>query len=62
MQHINLKEQFKKLADKFQFEVLEEIKFSDWNEIYLIEQNCMIQYDSINNGWNARINKQDIHI
>ena len=43
--------------DKFQFGVLEEIKFSDWNEIFDIEQNYMIQYDSTNNGWNTRINK-----
>ena len=43
--------------DKFEFEMLGEIKFSDWNEIYDPEQNYMIQYDSTNNGWNARINK-----
>ena len=48
--------------DKFEFEVLEKIKFSDWNAIYDIEQHYMIQYDSINSGWNTRINKQDIHI
>ena len=47
--------------DQFQFEVLEKIKSSDWNEIYDIEQNYMIQYDSINNGYNTRINKKDIH-
>ena len=41
--------------DNFQFEILDNIKFNDWNETYGTEQNYMIQYDSIDNGWNTRI-------
>ena len=38
----------------------EKNKDIDWNEIYDVEQNYMIQYDSINNGWNTRKIKKDI--
>ena len=44
--------------DNFEFEILDKINSNDWNELYDIEQNYMIQHDSINNGWNTRINKQ----
>ena len=37
-------------------------KFNDRNELYDTEQNYMIQYDSINNGWNTIINKISIDI
>ena len=36
------------------------IKFSDWNEMYDIEDEYIRKYDSINNGYNARRNKKDI--
>ena len=42
--------------------MFDNIKFNDWNELYDVVQNCMIQYDSINNGWDTRINKQGIGI
>ena len=48
--------------DNFEFEILDKIKFNDWGELYDIEQNYMIQYDSTNNGWNTRINTKDIDI
>ena len=43
--------------DNFEFEILDNIKPNDWNELCDIEQSYMIQYDSINNGWNTRLNK-----
>ena len=46
----------------FQFEVLGEIKFSDWNKLYDVGQNYMIQYDSISNGYNTRKIRKYIHI
>ena len=49
-------------CDNFEFEILYKIKFSDWNELYDIEQNYMIQYDSINNGCNTRVNEKYIDI
>ena len=48
--------------DNFEFAILDKAKFSDWNDLYDIEQNYMIQYDSINNGYNTRRNEKDIHI
>ena len=48
--------------DNFQFEILYNIKFSDWNDLYEIEQNYMIQHDSINNGYNTIINKTYVRI
>ena len=48
--------------DNFEFEILDNIKFNDWSELYDIEQNYMIQYDSINNGWNTIINTKYIDI
>ena len=48
--------------DNFQFEVLDKIKFSDWNELYDVEDEYIIKFDSINNGYNTRRNKTYIHI
>ena len=42
------------------FEILEKVKFSDWNELYEIEDEYIKKYDSINNGFNSRRNKKDI--
>ena len=46
--------------DNFMFEILEKVKFSDWNELYEIEDEYIKKYDSINNGFNSRRNKKDI--
>ena len=48
--------------DSFKFEILYKIKFSDWNEMYDVEDEYIRKFDSINNGWNTRWNKQDIDI
>ena len=40
----------------FEFGILDKIGFNDWNELYDIGQNYMIQYDRINNGWSTRTN------
>ena len=42
------------------FEVLDTVVFSDFNELYEIEDEYIKKYDSINNGWNSRRNKKDI--
>ena len=44
--------------DNFEFEILDKIKFNDWNELYDIEDEYIRKFDSINNGWNTRINKK----
>ena len=46
--------------DKFMFEVLHKIVFSDFNELYEIEDEYIKTYDSINNDFNTRRNKQYI--
>ena len=43
--------------DNFEFEILDNIKFSDWNELYDVEDEYIIKFDSINNGYNTRRNK-----
>ena len=48
--------------DNFQFEILDKIIFNDWNELYDVEDEYIITFDSINNGYNTRRNKRDIHI
>ena len=48
--------------DNFQFEVLDKIQFSDWNELYDVEDECIINFDSITNGWNTRRKNKYIHI
>ena len=42
--------------DNFMFEVLHTIVFSDFNELYEIEDEYIKKYDSINNGFNTRVN------
>jgi len=44
--------------DKFMFEVLDTVVFSDFNELYEIEDEYIKKYDSISNGWNSRRNKK----
>ena len=48
--------------DNFEFEVLGNIKFNDWNELYDAEGEYIIEFDSINNGHNTRRNETYIHI
>ena len=48
--------------DNLGFEVLDNIKSNDWNELYDVEDEHIIKFDSINNGYNTRGNKQYIHI
>ena len=48
--------------NSFEFEILDEVKFSDWDEIYDVEDEYIIKFDSISNGYNTRRNKTDIHI
>ena len=43
--------------DNFGFEILDQIKFNDWNELYDVEDEYIKQFDSINNGYNTIINK-----
>ena len=43
--------------DNFGFEILDKIKVSGWNELYDVEHEYIIEFDSINNGWNTRRNK-----
>ena len=63
MQHISLEEQFKRFGyANFQFEILDRIKFSDWNDLYDVENEHIIKFDSISNGYNTIINKTYIHI
>ena len=42
--------------DKFEFEILEKIKYYDRSDLFEIENNYIIKYDSVNNGWNSRRN------
>ena len=42
--------------DNFQFEILETVQFSERQELYDIEDAYMIKLDSINKGYNTRIN------
>ena len=45
----------------FNFEVLEEVQFSDRTELYDVEDTYILKYDSISNGWNTRRNtKHDL--
>ena len=48
--------------DNFKFEVLDKIKFSEWSELFDVEDEYIKKFDSINNGWNKRRNKKDIDI
>ena len=48
--------------DNFEFEILGNIKFNNWNELYDVEYEYIIKNDSINNGWTTHSNKHNIHI
>ena len=43
----------------FEFEILEKINYSDRTEMYDLENQYIIKYDSINNGWNTRRNEKE---
>ena len=42
--------------DKFEFEILEKVNYYNRTELYDIENNYIIKYDSVNNGFNSRRN------
>ena len=42
--------------NNFKFEVLETVNYYDRADLYEIENNYIIKYDSVNNGWNSRRN------
>ena len=44
--------------DNFEFDILGNIKFSDWNELYDVEDEYIIQFDSITKGWDTRRNSE----
>ena len=46
--------------DKFQFEILDKLKFSDWNEMYDIEDEYIRKYGRISDGYNTRRNEKYI--
>jgi group I intron endonuclease len=41
---------------QFKFEILETLQFSERTELYDLENQYIIKYDSINNGFNTRRN------
>ena len=42
--------------DKFEFEILEKVNYYDRGDLFEIENNYIIKYDSVNNGFNSRRN------
>ena len=42
----------------FEFEILDKMNFNEWNELYDIEDEYIRKFDTINNGYNTRINKR----
>ena len=42
--------------DKFEFDILETVKYYDRADLYEIENNYIIKHDSVNNGYNSRRN------
>ena len=42
--------------NNFEFEVLETVNYYDRADLYEIENNYIIKYDSVNNGFNSRRN------
>ena len=42
--------------ENFEFELLEKVDYYDRTELYEIENNYIIKYDSVNNGFNSRRN------
>ena len=45
----------------FKFELLETIKFGDIHELHDLENQYIMKYDSINNGFNTRMNTRHAH-
>ena len=43
---------------QFKFEILETVQFSERTELYELENQYIIKYDSISNGFNTRRNEQ----
>lgn len=43
---------------QFDFEILEKLQYSDKSELYDLENQYIIKYDSINNGYNCRRNEK----
>ena len=43
----------------FEFKILETINYSDRSELYDLENQYIIKYDSINNGFNWRRNEKE---
>ena len=43
---------------QFKFEILEKLSFSDKSELYDLENQYIIKYDSVNNGYNTRKNEK----
>ena len=41
---------------QFKFEILETVEYNDKEELFDIENDYIIQYDAINNGFNSRRN------
>ena len=43
--------------DNFKYEILEEVDYYDMSEVYEIENNYIMKYDAVNNGFNTRHNR-----
>ena len=43
---------------QFKFEILEKLQYSDKSELYDLENQYIIKYDSVNNGFNFRRNEK----
>ena len=44
---------------RFKFEILEKFSYSDRTELYDLENQYIIKYDSVNNGFNWRKNEKE---
>jgi hypothetical protein len=42
--------------NNFEFDILETVNYDDRADLYEIENNYIIKYDSVNNGFNSRRN------
>ena len=43
---------------QFEFEIQEKLQYSDKSELYDLENQYIIKYDSVNNGFNFRRNEK----
>ena len=50
--------------NNFEFEVLETVNYYDRADLYEIENNYIIKYDSVNNGFNSsrNVNTEQVNI